>query len=55
MKTITKLYLGLSLVLMGLTEAVARVGAPEMDTSVAALGVGLAVGLAALISEHRRK
>ena len=56
MKTITKLYLGLSLVLMGLNEVAAQAApVPEMDTSFAALGVGLAVGLAALISEHRRR
>jgi len=47
------------LVLISLNEAAAQVppaiGAPEMDTSVAALGLGLAVGLVVLISEHRRK
>ena len=58
MKILTKLYLGLSLALIGLNGSVAgagTVGVPEMDTSIAALGLGLAAGIVTLITEYRRR
>jgi len=67
MKILTKIYIGFLLTFITLNEVIAQEGpsrptngggsvaAPEMDSSMAVLGLGLAVGLAALISEHRRK
>ncbi|WP_404361117.1 hypothetical protein [Methylotuvimicrobium sp. KM1] len=55
MKTVTKLYLGSAIVFIGMNSATAAIAAPEMDSSIAALGLGLATAVAALISERRRK
>lgn len=56
MKKLTNLALITFVCLIGLQEAAATGNlVPEIDTSSAALGLGLMVGLVTLISEHRRK
>ena len=57
MKKIKNLGLAVSLVLIGLQQAVAApvLGTPEISASSAVLGLGLMAGLVAFISERRRK
>lgn len=57
MRNLTKLTLSLSILLLSIQNTFANgsFNTPEIDTSSAALGLGLMAGLVALISEFRQK